>query len=82
MSDSWIGRRKTILLFSIVHVASSLLTAFSNSYIMFVAVRIFVGGSIHTVWASVFVAAMETVSESKKTLVGGVLNLGTYTRGA
>ena len=47
LSDS-IGRRKTILLFSAIHVLFSFLTSISQTYLMFVGVRFFVGGCIHS----------------------------------
>ncbi len=57
-----IGRRKTILIFSACHVTSSFLTSISQSYLMFVSVRFFVGGCIHAVWSAMFVIGIEIVS--------------------
>ena len=76
LSDNWLGRRKTILWFSLVHVVFSFATAFAPSFPAFLGIRFFVGGSVHAVWSSCFVVAIETVGESKKALVGGVFNVG------
>jgi OCT family organic cation transporter-like MFS transporter 4/5 len=75
LSDS-IGRRKTILIFSLIHVLFSFLTSISQTYLMFVGVRFFVGGCIHSVWAATFIIAMETVSEPMRTSTGAVFSLG------
>jgi len=75
LSDS-IGRRKTILIFSAIHVLFSFLTSISQSYLMFVGVRFFVGGCIHSVWAAMFIIAMETVCEPMRTSTGAVFSLG------
>ena len=51
LSDNWLGRRKTILWFSLAHIAFSFGTAFAQSFGAFLAIRFFVGGSIHAVWS-------------------------------
>ena len=75
LSDS-IGRRKTILIFSVLHIFFSFLTSTSNSYIMFLSARFFVGGCIHTVWASMFVATIEIVCEPMRNTAGAIFNVG------
>ena len=77
LSDS-IGRRNTILLFSIIHVLFSFLTSISQTYLMYIGVRFFVGGCIHTVWAALFIIAIETVCEPMRTSTGAVFSLGLY----
>ena len=77
LSDS-IGRRKTILIFSLLHIIFSFLTSASQGYLMFVGVRFFVGGCIHSVWAALFIVAVEIVSESMRTSTGAIFSLGNY----
>merc|ERR1712223_2288318 len=48
------GRKKIIVLMSLIHITASFLTSFSNSFSMFVGIRFFVGGSIHAVWSAYF----------------------------
>lgn len=75
-SDKWLGRKKTVLVCSLVHILFSFLTAVSGSYEMFVGVRFFVGGTIHATWAAIFVLVVETVPENWRTVTGGFLNFG------
>ena len=75
LSDS-IGRRKTVLLFAALHLLFSILTSASQTYLMFVGVRFFVGGCIHTVWSAMFVIAVEIVSEPMRNITGAIFNLG------
>ena len=77
LSDS-IGRRNTILLFSGIHVLFSFLTSISQTYLMYIGVRFFVGGCIHSVWAALYVIAVETVCEPMRTSTGAVFSIGLY----
>merc|ERR1719242_1155628 len=70
------GRKKIIVLMSLIHITASFLTSFSNSFSMFVGIRFFVGGSIHAVWSAYFVLMAEIAPASKRSLCGGVLNFG------
>ena len=65
------GRKKIIVLMSLIHITASFLTSFSNSFSMFVGIRFFVGGSIHAVWSAYFVLMAEIAPASKRTLCGG-----------
>ena len=69
------GRKKIIVLTSLIHITSSILTSFSNSFSMFVGIRFFVGGSIHAVWSAYFVLMAEIAPASKRTLCGGANTL-------
>ena len=77
LSDS-IGRRKTILIFSALHIFFSFLTSASQSYVMYLAARFFVGGCIHTVWASMFVATIEVVCEPMRNTSAAIFNVGNW----
>lgn len=70
------GRRTVILALTTLHITASFATAFASSYLMFVTVRFFVGGSIHGVWSAYFVLMAESVPESARPICGGVLNFG------
>ena len=74
------GRKKIIVLMSLVHIAASFLTSFSNSFSMFVGIRFFVGGSIHAVWSAYFVLMAEIAPASKRSLCGGIYFLIFTTR--
>ena len=65
ISDNF-GRRSIIITISALHILASFLTSFSTSFMMFVIVRFFVGGSIHAVWASFFVLMAEIVPENSR----------------
>ena len=69
------GRKKIIVLMSLIHITASFLTSFSNSFSMFVGIRFFVGGSIHAVWSAYFVLMAEIAPASKRTLCGGANTL-------
>ena len=43
---------------------------------MFLSARFFVGGCIHTVWASMFVATIEIVGEPMRNTTGAIFNVG------
>ena len=66
-------------MFSACHIIFSFVTAASQSYLMFVIVRFFVGGCIHTVWSAMFVIAIEIVSEPMRNTTGAIFNLGKCT---
>ena len=78
LSDLKFGRRRTLLVLIILHVIFSFLTAFATSYEMFIGMRLFVGGTIHAAWSSVFAIAIETTHEPKRIFTGGILNIGIY----
>ena len=65
ISDNF-GRRTIIITISALHILASFSTSFSNSFMMFVMFRFFVGGSIHAVWASFFVLMAEIVPENSR----------------
>ena len=70
------GRRTIILICSAIHVVCSFVTSASQSYSMYIGVRFFVGGCIHSAWAGMFLISIETVCEPMRTSTGAVLNAG------
>ena len=77
LSDRF-GRRRMMLTCAAIHAVFSFLTAFTSdrSLLLFIAVRFFVGGSIHAAWGAFFVLTMETTINDRRGLTGGVLNFG------
>ena len=78
LSDRF-GRRRVAIALSIVHVCASFLTfgaKFVGSLQLYLAARFFVGGSVHAVWATMFVHCMETSVKSKRALITCIVCYG------
>ena len=65
-----LGRRTIIIALSCLHIVASFVTAFANTFSMFVGARFFVGGSIHAVWSSYFILMTEITPESARSITG------------
>lgn len=70
------GRRVVVLVMVTTHIISSLLTWLSRSVWMFLVCRMFVGGSIHTAWASLFILLQEITPSQHTTITSGVMVFG------
>ena len=75
LSDAF-GRKTLVLYMVAIHIISSLVTWFSQNFWVFLIGRIFVGGSIHSAWAGLFILLQETTPQQHLTLTSGMMNAG------
>ena len=75
LSDA-LGRRVLVLVVVTVNIISSFVTWLSPSFWVFLLGRVFVGGSIHTTWAGMFILLQEITPSQHRALTAGVMNLG------
>eukprot|EP00092_Neocalanus_flemingeri_P035998 GFUD01039196.1.p1 GENE.GFUD01039196.1~~GFUD01039196.1.p1 ORF type:complete len:521 (-),score=88.36 GFUD01039196.1:44-1606(-) len=75
ISDAY-GRKVLVLSMAVIHIISSFVTWFSPNFWVFLIGRMFVGGSIHSAWAGLFILLQETTPRQHRTLTSGLMNFG------
>lgn len=74
--SDYCGRRKSVLVLTIIHIVASFLAAATHSYTVFLITRMVIGGSIHSIWACLFIIIVETTPKKERTFAAGVMNFG------
>jgi len=75
LSDT-LGRRRLVLGAALLHLLAQWTAWASPHFWLFLVARMFVGGSIHSVWAGLFILVQETTPRRLRSLTGGVMNFG------
>ena len=76
MSDAF-GRKTLILTMAVVNIISSFVTWLSPNFWVFLIGRMFVGASIHSIWAGLYILLQETTPRQYRTFTAGLMNFGT-----
>ena len=74
--SDYCGRRRLVLVVTLVHIVASFLASATYSYTVFLVARMVVGGSIHSIWAGLFIVVVETTPRHHRTFAAGVMNFG------
>jgi len=75
MSDAF-GRKTLILTMAVVNIISSFVTWLSPNFWVFLIGRMFVGASIHSIWAGLYILLQETTPRQYRTFTAGLMNFG------
>lgn len=75
LSD-YLGRRKVVLTAAVIHIVASFVAWLSPDFWLFLLSRMVLGGTIHSVWAGLFILVQETTPREMRAITGGVMNFG------